>query len=50
MPPISLMGVDCLKNIPSYIKENKFKKGLIVTDKVLVQIGLVNKVTDLGYK
>ena len=47
MPPISVMGVDCLNNVPNYIKENKFKKGLIVTDKVLVEIGLVSKVTDL---
>ena len=47
MPSVSAMGIDCLKNIPDFIKENNFEKALIVTDKVLVQIGLVNKVTDL---
>ena len=47
MPSVSAMGIECLKEVPSFIKENNFKKALIVTDKVLVQIGLVNKVTDL---
>ena len=47
MPSVSAMGIECLKEVPSFIKENNFKKALIVTDKVLVQIGLVDKVTDL---
>ena len=47
MPSVSAMGIECLKEVPSFIKENNFKKALIVTDKVLVQIGLVGKVTDL---
>ena len=47
MPSVSAMGIECLKEVPSFIKENNLKKALIVTDKVLVQIGLVGKVTDL---
>lgn len=47
MPSVSAMGVDSLTEVPNFIKENEFKKALIVTDGVLVQIGLVNKVTDL---
>lgn len=47
MPSVSAMGVNCLTEVPKYIKENEFKKGLIVTDSVLVQIGLVGKVTEL---
>ena len=47
MPSVSAMGIECLKQVPDFIKENNFKKALIVTDKVLVKIGLVNKVTDL---
>ena len=47
MPSVSAMGIGCLKEVPVFIQENNFKKALIVTDKVLVQIGLVNKVTDL---
>ena len=47
MPSVSAMGVNCLTEVSNYIKENEFKKGLIVTDTVLVKIGLVSKVTDL---
>ena len=47
MPSVRAMGVNCLTEVPKYIKENEFKKGLIVTDSVLVQIGLVGKVTEL---
>lgn len=47
MPSVSAMGVNCLTEVPKYIKENEFKKGLIVTDSVLGQIGLVGKVTEL---
>lgn len=47
MPSVSAMGIECLNEVPNFIKENNFKKGLIVTDKVLVQIGIVSKVTNL---
>ncbi len=47
MPPVTIMGVSCLEDIADYIKPMGFKKALIVSDKVLVQIKLVNKVTDV---
>lgn len=46
MPGMSLMGAACLDNAVSNIVAHGFKKGLIVTDQILVNIGLVNKVTD----
>ncbi|UBK58646.1 L-threonine dehydrogenase [Clostridium perfringens] len=47
MPAISLMGADCLKDAGDQLGELGFKKALIVTDKVLCQIGIVKKVTDV---
>jgi alcohol dehydrogenase len=47
MPPVSLMGVGCLEDIADYIQPMGFKKALIVSDKVLVEIKLINKLTDL---
>ncbi|MBP2629276.1 MAG: iron-containing alcohol dehydrogenase [Firmicutes bacterium] len=46
MPPVSIMGVGCLEDIVDYVKLMNFKKELIVTDKVLIQIGLIKKLTD----
>ena len=43
MPSVNLMGANSLKDAGSDIKALGFKKALIVTDKVLVQIGLVKK-------
>ncbi|HGH1676173.1 TPA: L-threonine dehydrogenase [Clostridium perfringens] len=47
MPAISLMGADCLKDAGNQVGELGFKRALIVTDKVLGQIGIVKKVTDV---
>lgn len=47
MPPISLMGAGCLKDGCDDIVSLGFKKALIVTDKVLVKIKLVDKLTAL---
>ena len=47
MPSVSVMGINCLKEVPNYIKENGLNRALIVTDKVLVQVGLVGKVTNI---
>ncbi|XZJ10345.1 L-threonine dehydrogenase [Clostridium perfringens] len=47
MPAISLMGANCLKDAGDQVGELGFKKALIVTDKVLGQIGIVKKVTDV---
>ncbi|HWR42976.1 iron-containing alcohol dehydrogenase [Sporomusa sp.] len=47
MPPVTIMGVGCLEDIADYIKPMGFKKALIVSDKVLVQIQLTKKLTDV---
>lgn len=47
MPTMSLMGAGCLKEVPYEIKSLGFNKGLIVTDKSLMEIGLVKELTDL---
>ena len=47
MPPVTIMGVECLEDIADYIKPMGFKKALIVSDKVLVQIKLIKKLTDV---
>jgi len=43
MPPQSLMGPGCLEDTGSEIKSLGFKKALIVTDEVLCEIKLVDK-------
>jgi alcohol dehydrogenase len=47
IPSENLMGAGCLKDAAACIKSFGFRKGLIVTDHVLNQIGLVKKVADL---
>lgn len=47
MPSMSLMGTGCLAEVPTEIKNLGFKKALIVTDEVLVKIGLITKLTSL---
>lgn len=47
MPTLSLMGKGCLKDFPSHIQHNGFKKALIVTDKVLTDIKLVEHLTEV---
>lgn len=47
MPPVSLMGPGCLKDVIEEIKTRNFAKPLIVCDKVLVETKLVNKLTSL---
>jgi alcohol dehydrogenase len=46
-PPVAIMGVGCLEDIADYIKPMGFKKALIVSDKVLVEIKLIKKLTDV---
>ncbi|QVK20703.1 L-threonine dehydrogenase [Mycoplasmatota bacterium] len=41
MPPVNLMGTGCLEETGKDVKTLGFKKALIVTDKVLNEIGLV---------
>ena len=47
IPSVNLMGAGCLADAAASIKGLGFRKGLIVTDKVLNQIGLVGKVAKL---
>ncbi len=46
-PPVAIMGVQCLEDVADYIKPMGFKKALIVSDKVLVEIKLIKKLTDV---
>ncbi|MBZ4683288.1 MAG: L-threonine dehydrogenase [Fusobacteriales bacterium] len=45
MPSVNLMGPNCLEDAGKDIQALGFKKALIVTDKVLNEIGLVKKLT-----
>ena len=45
MPQLSLMGQGCLNEMGEEIHNRGFKKALIVTDKVLCEIKLVDKLT-----
>jgi len=47
MPSVNCMGPNCLEDAGKDIQELGFKKALIVTDKILNQIGLVNKLTSV---
>lgn len=45
-PKVTLFGYDCLKELGGQLKRLNVKKGLIVTDKTLVELGIVKAVTD----
>ncbi len=47
IPTVNLMGAGCLKEAADSIQSQGFKKGLIVTDKILSQIGMVKQVQDM---
>ncbi len=47
MTPISLLGNGCLPEIIKYVAPMKFRKALIVSDKFLVDSGLIAKLTDI---
>ena len=47
MPSMRLIGAGCIEEVPAEIKELGLTKALIVTDKVLNQIGLVGELTKL---
>ncbi|MBM4901994.1 L-threonine dehydrogenase [Vibrio parahaemolyticus] len=47
IPTVNLMGAGCLKDAANSIQSQGSKKGLIVTDKILNQIGVVKQVQDL---
>lgn len=47
MPLMSLLGENCLEDVGQEIKKLGFKKALIVTDKVLREIGTATQVTNI---
>lgn len=47
IPTVNLMGAGCLTEAADAVKAQGFKKALIVTDKILSQIGMVKQVADL---
>ncbi|SMC33751.1 iron-containing alcohol dehydrogenase [Sporomusa malonica] len=47
MTPISILGTGCMERIASYIKPMMFRKALIVSDKILVDSGLIDKLLSL---
>ena len=47
IPTVNFMGAGCLKDAADSIQSQGFKKGLIVTDKILNQIGVVKQVQEL---
>ncbi|HAK73423.1 MAG TPA: L-threonine dehydrogenase, partial [Sporomusaceae bacterium] len=47
MTPISILGTGCLGQITTYIKPMACRKALVVSDKALVDIGLINGLLEL---
>ncbi|WP_318508374.1 iron-containing alcohol dehydrogenase, partial [Photobacterium leiognathi] len=46
MPPVTLMGPNAIQSLGAELASKALKKALIVTDSVLVEVGLVSKLTD----
>ena len=46
MPPVTLMGPNAIKSLGAELASKELKKALVVTDSVLVEIGLVNNLTN----
>ena len=46
MPPVTLMGPNAIKSLGSELASKELKKALVVTDSVLVEIGLVDNLTN----
>ncbi|TBV90686.1 iron-containing alcohol dehydrogenase [Citrobacter freundii] len=46
MPPVTLMGLNAIRLLGDELVSRELKKALIVTDRVLADTGLVNKLTD----
>ncbi|MBL4831432.1 MAG: L-threonine dehydrogenase [Aliivibrio sp.] len=47
IPTVNFMGAGCLTDAVNAVQSHGFKKTLIVTDKVIKQIGMVKQLTDL---
>lgn len=46
MPPVTLMGPNAIKSLGAELASKELKKALVVTDSVLLEIGLVNNLTN----
>ncbi|MFB9051575.1 iron-containing alcohol dehydrogenase [Formosa undariae] len=46
LPPLSLIGPGALKDLSEELKDLPYKRALFVTDKILVKIGVAQKVMD----
>ncbi|CAM2889738.1 iron-containing alcohol dehydrogenase [Moritella viscosa] len=46
MPPVTLMGPNAIQSLGAELASKEFKKALIVTDSVLVKIGLISALTN----
>jgi len=46
IPSVNVLGKDTVSEIGEHIKRQNGSKALIVTDEILVKIGIVEKVTD----
>ncbi|GIU47273.1 alcohol dehydrogenase [Shewanella sairae] len=46
MPPVTLMGQNAIQSLGAELANKELSKALIVTDSVLVEIGLVDRLTD----
>ncbi len=47
LPPVSLIGPGALQDLAEDLQDLPYKKALFVTDKVLVEMGIAEKVTDI---
>ena len=47
LPPLSLIGPGALNDLGEELKSLNFKKALFVTDKILVKLGVAQKVLDV---
>lgn len=47
LPPVSMIGPGALEDLKAELKSLKYKKALLVTDKVLVELGVAQQVIDL---
>ncbi len=47
LPPLSIVGPDSLKELEEELKSRAFAKALLVTDHILVQIGIAAKVEEV---
>lgn len=47
LPPVSMIGPGALADLKEELKSSKYKNALLVTDKVLVELGVAKKITDM---